>query len=150
MDVLNVPEGAAYSPDEVSHLVYDPFPARLSLKLPAAASSMEGFLTAEDGSLSVLSPGLWEALRSLEGRWLAPDPVLFYVESAQQEGEGSFDLAAFLAKPRRSAPAHLLPSAQEVRTEVVSRLKPAPLYRVSWRVRADDETSFRWEEGEGR
>ncbi|HSU81116.1 MAG TPA: hypothetical protein VLR69_01800, partial [Thermoanaerobaculia bacterium] len=45
VDVLNVPEGAAYSPDEVSHLVYDPFPARLSLKLPAAASSMEGFLT---------------------------------------------------------------------------------------------------------
>jgi hypothetical protein len=150
VDVLAVPEGAAYSPDEVSHLVYDPFPARLSLKLPAAPLSMEGFLTAEDASLSVPSPSLWEALRSLEGRWLAPDPVLFYVESAQREGEGSLDLGAFLAKPRRSAPAHLLPSAQEVRTEVVSRLKPAALYRVSWRVRPDDESPFRWEEGEGR
>jgi hypothetical protein len=150
LDVLAVPEEAAYSPDEVSHLVYDPFPARLSLKLPSAPLSMEGFLTAEDASLSVPSPSLWEALRSLEGRWLAPDPVLFYVESAQREGEGSLDLAAFLAKPRRSAPAHLLPSAQEVRTEVVSRLKPAPLYRVSWRVRPDDESPFRWEEGEGR
>jgi hypothetical protein len=150
VDVLAVPEGAAYSPDEVSHLVYDPFPARLSLKMPSAPLSLEGFLTAEDGALTVPSPGLWEALRSLEGRWLAPDPVLFYVESAQREGEGSFDLAAFLAKPRRSAPAHLLPSAQEVRTEVVSRLKPAPLYRVAWRVRPDDESPFRWEEGEGR
>jgi hypothetical protein len=150
VEVLAVPEGADHSPDEVSHLVYDPFPARLSLKLPAAPLSMEGLLTAEDGALTVPSPGLWEALRSLEGRWLAPDPVLFYVESAQREEVGSFDLAAFLAKPRRSAPAHLLPSAQEVRTEVVSRLKPAPLYRVAWRVRPDDESPFRWEEGEGR
>ena len=111
---------------------------------------MEGFLRAEDGSLSVQSPGLWEALRSLEGRWLAPDPVLFYVESAQREGEGSLDLDAFLAKPRHFTPAHLLPSAGEVRAEVVSRLKPAPLYRVAWRVNVDDETPFRWEEGEGR
>ncbi|HEY4562473.1 MAG TPA: hypothetical protein VIJ36_05810 [Thermoanaerobaculia bacterium] len=150
VDVLAVPEGAAYSPDEISHLIYDPFPARLSLKLPAAPQAMEGFLTAEDGSLSVQSPGLWEALRSLEGRWLAPDPVLFYVESAQREGEGSLDLDAFLAKPRRATPAHLLPAAQEVRAEVVSRLKPAPLYRAAWKIRPDDDTPFRWEEGEGR
>lgn len=150
LDVLAVPEGGAYSPDEVSHLVYDPFPARLSLKLPAAPQAMEGFLTAEDGSLSIQRPGLWEALRSLEGRWLAPDPVLFYVESAQREGEGSLDLDAFLAKPRHSTPAHLLPAAQEVRAEVVSRLKPASLYRVAWKVRPDDETPFRWEEGEAR
>ncbi|HEY2291756.1 MAG TPA: hypothetical protein VGM86_13740 [Thermoanaerobaculia bacterium] len=150
VDVLAVPEGAAYSPDEISHLVYDPFPARLSLKLPAAPQALEGFLTAEDGSLSVQGRGLWEALRSLEGRWLAPDPVLFYVESAQREGEGALDLDVFLAKPRHSTSAHLLPSGHEVRAEVVSRLKPAPLYRVAWRVNVDDETPFRWEEGEGR
>lgn len=150
LDVLAVPEEAAYSPDEVSHLVYDPFPARLSLKLPSAPLSMEGFLTAEDASLSVPSPSLWEALRSLEGRWLAPDPVLFYVESAQREGEGSLDLDAFLARPRHSEPAHLLPSADEVRAQVVSHLKPAPLYRVSWKIRPDDDAPFRWEEGEGR
>ncbi|MFL6264168.1 MAG: hypothetical protein ACJ76Y_31165 [Thermoanaerobaculia bacterium] len=148
VEVLAVPEGADHSPDEVSHLVYDPFPALLSLKLPSAPQAVEGFRRGEDGALTVASPGLWEALRSLEGRWLAPDPVLFYVESAQREGEGSLDLAAFLARPRSAAPAHLLPSAQEVRAEVVSRLKPAPLYRVAWRVRPDDETPFRWEEGE--
>jgi hypothetical protein len=148
VEVLAVPEGADHSPDEVSHLVYDPFPALLSLKLPSAPQAVEGFRRGEGGALTVASPGLWEALRSLEGRWLAPDPVLFYVESAQREGEGSLDLAAFLARPRSAAPAHLLPSAQEVREEVVSRLKPAPLYRVAWRVRPDDETPFRWEEGE--
>ena len=143
-----MPDGAAYSPDEVSHLVYDPFPARLTLKLPAAPQAVEGFLKADDGAFTVASPGLWEALRSLEGRWLSPDPVLVYVESARQGEEGTFDLDAFLAKPRRSAPAHLLPSAHEVRAEIEARLKPAPLYRVAWPVRPDDEAPFRWERAE--
>lgn len=109
---------------------------------------MEGFLKAEDGAFTVASPGLWEALRSLKGRWISPDPVLFYVESARQSEQSPFDLEAFLAKPRRSAPAHLLPSALEVRAEIEARLKPAPLYRVAWPVRPDDETPFRWERGE--
>ncbi len=149
VEVLVVPDGAAYSPDEVSHLIYDPFPARLTLSLPARPQAVEGFLKAEDGAFTVAGPGLWEALRSLEGRWLSPDPVLLYVESARQGEEGTFDLAAFLAKPRRSAPAHLLPSAHEVRAEIEARLKPAPLYRMAWPVRPDDETPFRWEAGEG-
>jgi hypothetical protein len=43
LEILAVPRGAAYSPDEVSHLVYDPFPARLSVKLPGAPMDLEGF-----------------------------------------------------------------------------------------------------------
>jgi hypothetical protein len=142
--VLTVPEGAAYSPDEVSHLIYDPFPARLTLKLPGAPLGVEGFLPGADGTLTVASLGLWDALRRLEGRWLAPDPVLFYVESAQAEG-ADVDLDAFLAKPRQSHPA---PSAHEVRMAIEARLRPAPLYRAAWKIRPEDETPFRWEEGE--
>jgi hypothetical protein len=142
--VLAVPEGAAYSPDEVSHLIYDPFPARLTLELPGPPLSLEGFLPGADGTLTAASLGLWDSLRGLQGRWLAPDPVLFYVESAQAEG-ADVDLDAFLAKPRRS---HLPPSAGEVRAAIEARLRPAPLYRVSWRVQPNDETPFRWEEGE--
>jgi hypothetical protein len=146
--VLDVPDGAAYSPDEVSHLVYDPFPARLTLKLPAKPQGVEGFLKADDDAFTVASPGLWAALSSLEGRWLSPDPVLVYVESTRQGEEGAFDLAAFLAKPRRSAPARLLPSAHEVRAEIESRLKPAPLYRMAWPIRQADEIPFQWETAE--
>jgi hypothetical protein len=144
LEVLDVPGGAAYSPDEVSHLIYDPFPARLTLKLPGAPLSLEGFLPGADGTLTVASLGLWDALRGLEGRWLAPDPVLFYVESVQAE-PANIDLDAFLAKPRQS---HLPPSAGEVRAAIEARLRSAPLYRVSWRVQPNDETPFRWEEGE--
>jgi hypothetical protein len=148
VEVLAVPENAAYSPDEISHLIFDPFPAHLTLSLPARPQAVEGFLRTEDGAFTVAGPGLWEALRSLEGRWLAPDPVLVYVESARQSEEGTFDLAAFLSKPRRSAPAHLLPSTHELRAEIEARLKPAPLYRLAWQVRPGDEAPFRWETGE--
>jgi hypothetical protein len=148
LEVLAVPSGDAYSPDEVSHLVYDPFPARLTVKPPGAPLEVEGFLPGEGGALTVPSPGLWEALRAIEGRWLSPDPVLFYVESARQEEKTGIDLDAFLRRPRQAAPAHLLPSGREVRAAVEERLKPAPLYRARWTVQPDDESEFRWEEGE--
>ncbi len=148
-EVLLVPERAEYSPDEVSHLVYDPFPARLTVKLPGPPLEVEGFQVGRGDTLSVAGLGLWESLRSLEGRWLSPDPVLFYVASARR-GEGTkINLDSFVEKPRRAAPTHYLPSAEEVRAAIEERLRPAPLYRVSWQVRPDDETAFHWQEGEG-
>jgi len=147
-DVLLVPESDEYSPDEVSHLVYDPFPARLTVKLPGPPLAVEGFQTGDGGTLAVAGFGLWDALRSLEGRWLAPDPVLFYVAASRRGKDAKIDLDAFLGKPRKAAPPHHFPSAEAVRAAIEERLKPAPLYRVSWQVRPDDETEFRWEEGE--
>ncbi len=147
VEVLTVPSGGAWSPDEVSHLVYDPFPARLTVKLPGKPLEAEGFVPGEEGTFAVPSPGLWEGLRALEGRWLSPDPVLFYVESAQQEGE-DFNLDSFLERPRRAAAPHLLPSAREVRTAIEASLRPAPLYRLAWRINPQDESEFKWEEGE--
>ncbi len=146
-DVLLVPERAEYSPDEVSHLVYDPFPARLTVKLPGPALDVEGFQVRPGGALEVTGLGLWEALRALEGRWLAPDPVLFYVATARQGKNAKIDLDSFARKPRQVAPR--LPSAEEVKDALQERLKPAPVYRVSWRVNPDDESEFRWEAGEG-
>lgn len=151
-DVLLVPEKAEYSPDEVSHLVYDPFPARLTVKLPGPPLETEGFQIdngGTGGTLSVAGMGLWEALRSLEGRWLSPDPVLFYVASARQGQEAKIDLDSFIRRPRQAAPPHHFPTAEEVRAAIEVRLRPAPLYRVSWQVRLDDEKEFRWDEDEG-
>jgi len=145
VEVLLVPEGEDHSPDEVSHLIYDPFPARLTVKLPGRPLSMEGFIPGTDGSLTVLTPGLWEALKSLEGRWLSPEPVLFYVASARKGGKEP-DLDAFLRRARKASSD--LPMDREVRAAIEERLRPAPFYRVSWQVRPDDETEFHWEEGE--
>jgi hypothetical protein len=142
-DVLLVPKGAAHSPDEVSHLVYDPFPARLKLTLPGAPLDLEGFEVDKEGGLTVLNPSLWEALRALQGRWLAPDPVILYVSRGGQEGEEPLDLDEFLELPRRAAtPA---PNAVEVRRAIEERLKPAPFYKVSWKIDPEADPELDWE-----
>jgi hypothetical protein len=148
LEILAVPKGAAYSPDEVSHLVYDPFPARLSVKLPGAPMELEGFQKDPDGVLTVPSPGLWQALRSLQGRWLSPDPAVLYVEGGREGKGADFDLEGFLTQPRQAVPAHLLPTAPEVRTEIEARLKPASLYHAAWKFAPRDEKAeIPWEEG---
>lgn len=138
MAVLFVPEGEDHSPNELSHLVYDPFPARLTVRLPGRPrEEPEGFAVAPDGKTLVASgPGLWEALRSLEGRWLAPDPVLLYVQRNGREQKEPLDLEALVAVPRRAEPA---PAADEVRQALEERLEPTPFYRVTFAVQPDAE-----------
>lgn len=143
--VLLVPAGADHSPDEISRLVYDPFPARLTVSLPGPPLEAEGFEKGPgDREFTVPGVGLWDALQSLEGRWVSPDPVLVYVKN---RGEDSFDLKSFLAQPRRAEPA---PTAKEVRQALAAQLSPQPFYRLTWRVQPDDETPFEWEEKETR
>ena len=88
--VLMIPEGEDRSPDELSHLVYDPFPAPLSVQLPADPLEVEGFQesASEEKVWLVDSPGFWETLRSLEERWISPDPVLLYVANRGPDEEG--------------------------------------------------------------
>jgi hypothetical protein len=143
LDVLVIPPGSDHSPDEISRLVYDPFPARLTVSLPGPPLEVEGFERKEGGELAVKGLGLWDALQSLEGRWVSPDPVLTYVKNRGQEN--SFDLETFLGQPRRAEPA---PTAKEVRQALETQLSPEPFYRLTWQVEPDDETPFAWEEKE--
>ncbi|HEX7184114.1 MAG TPA: hypothetical protein VF756_19950 [Thermoanaerobaculia bacterium] len=147
-DVLLVPKGTDHSLDEVSHLVYDPFPAPLTVRLPGAPlEAPEGFAVDEKAqTLTAAGPGLWQALRSLEGRWISPDPLLLYVTRGGQSQKEPMDLDEFLALPRRAARPS---SSTEVRRAIEERLKPAPLYRVTFAVQPEEEgeTSepFDWE-----
>lgn len=143
--VLLVPGGEDHSPDEISRLVFDPFPARLTVTLPGPPLEVEGFERKEGGELTVRGVGLWDSLQSLEGRWISPDPVLVYVKNRGQED--SFDLESFLAQPRRAEPA---PTAKEMRQALEAQLAPEPFYRLTWAVQPDDETPFAWEEKETR
>ena len=152
-DVLLVPKGSDHSPDEVSHLVYDPFPALLTVRLPGAPLEQpEGFELSKDkeGELTAIGPGLWQALRALEGRWLAPDPVLIYVAHSSQSSAEPFDLDTFLTQPRRASEA---PNDREVRLAVEERLRVEPVYRVTWKVKVpaegEDEEGFEGFEWEG-
>lgn len=129
--VLLVAPGDELSVDELAHLVYDPFPARLTVRLPVAPQEVEGFEPAAEGALAVPGLGLWPALSALEGRWLEPDPALLYVALRGRGEEAALDLDALLARRRHAAP---VPTAGEVRLAIEERLQPASLYRATWEV----------------
>jgi len=146
-DVLLIPKGQDRSLDELSHLVYDPYPAPLSILLPGEALEVEGFAESgdEEKVWTVDSPGLWTALRSLEEHWIAPDPVMIYVAHRK---DGDLDLDELVEMPRRFA--QPLPDSLEVRRAIEEKLKPASaVYRAVWQAlppaKADDD-KFSWDD----
>jgi hypothetical protein len=145
VQVFDVADSEVYTVNEMSHLVFDPFPARVAVHLAGAALEAEGFRREPDGTLAVPGLGLWEAFESLEGRWLDPDPLLTVVRR-QRDRSRPFDLDAFVATPRRAAPPV---DEGEVRAEIVRLLTPAPIYRVSWpvaeRTEEQEAGDFEWD-----
>ncbi|MCU0291165.1 MAG: hypothetical protein MUF10_04135 [Thermoanaerobaculaceae bacterium] len=128
--VLKVESGEAYTLDELSRRVFDPFPAPVSVVLPAAPDEVEGFVVASDGRLRVPVQGLWDALARLAGAWVAPDPVVAMVEHSLASPGTEFPLATFLALPRSHASTP--PEPRDVAAALRRELTPAPLYRVRW------------------
>ena len=145
VQVFDVADDEVYTVNELSHLVYDPFPARVEVHLTGAPVESEGFRRDAGGALVVPGLGLWEAFEDLEGRWLEPDPLLTVVR-AQRNHSRPFDLDAFVPLPRRASPPA---DAGEVRAEVVRLLTPASAYRVVWPVIAaaeeDGSGDFGWD-----
>ncbi|HUO83546.1 MAG TPA: hypothetical protein VM534_00395 [Thermoanaerobaculia bacterium] len=125
--VLLVPDDDAYTLNEISRLVHDPFPADLRVKVHGEIIRSAGFDLGEQGDLIIRGVGIWEALESLVDRWIAPDLLLTWVEAAR-DGK-RFDVVEFASLPRRVGP---LLTASEIRGEIEGRLRPEPAYRVLW------------------
>ncbi|MEP7012555.1 MAG: hypothetical protein ABJC13_19715 [Acidobacteriota bacterium] len=131
---LEVADGEAFTLDELSHLVWDPFPAPIEIQLPGPAIEVEGFET-EAGHLIARGPGFWHALEHLEGRWLSPDPVLAFVRESRKQ-KPAFDLETFLNQPRW---AKTPPSGGDVQKAMQTELSGAPEFRATWRVATDGD-----------
>ena len=130
--LLSIDEGAAYAVDEISRLIHDPFPARLTVRVSGRIRETEGFVRDEDG-LRVPAIGLWAALESLEGRWLTPDPLLLQVSHLLNPPDDSpFDFDGFLESRRSWQPT---PSPGEIRSAIEAELERAAVYRVRWEPR---------------
>jgi hypothetical protein len=131
---LEVAEGEGFTLDELSHLAFDPFPAPVEIQLPGPAIEVEGFET-EAGHLVARGPGFWHSLEHLEGRWLAPDPVLAFVRESRKQ-KPAFDLENFTNEPRRAATP---PSSGDVLKAIQAELQGAPQFRVTWKVATDGD-----------
>ncbi|MFP3938974.1 MAG: hypothetical protein ACLF0P_01585, partial [Thermoanaerobaculia bacterium] len=140
-EVLLATSQEAYSLNEVSRLVYDPFPARVRVVPGGPVVEVEGFAEDDEGGLRVPGVSLWDALRALEGRWLSPDPLLLYVEqSGGLTGEPRGELVGLeevVARERTHA--QPTPKPVAIRTALEQELAPEPVYRVAWSRTAGEE-----------
>lgn len=128
---ISADDEGGYSLDEIVERVHDPFPARLEIELPAEPEEASGFVRTPQGKWALPPRTLVAALRSLEGEWIAPDPISTFLDAFFAEEKRLVDLDRFLATPRR---VEVLPSAERIRGALVARLSPSGPFRLRWRV----------------
>jgi len=109
-------------------LVYNPLPARIVVRIPGEPLLVEGFAIGRDKELIAEPPSLLQAIASLEGRWVTPDPLAFATRP-NGGGDPASEAALIAAMPRRTA---TVVGAIEVSDAIVQKLRPAPRYRVRW------------------
>lgn len=138
LGLFEIKEDQSDSLDERVRRVYDPFPAPIRVRVPGDPIEIEGFAAGSDGSFEIEALSLWNAFRSLEGRWIAPDPAVASWLHEQRPAGQEFDLDGFLARPRFAQRA---PTAGALLREIEKALEPAPYYRVRWSVAAEGDDS---------
>jgi hypothetical protein len=112
-------------------LVYNPLPARIVVHVPGEPVAVEGFASGKDHELVAEPPSLLQAVASLEGRWVTPDPLAFATRPDAGNDPAS-EAALIAAMPRRTS---VVVGAIEVSDAIVQKLRPAPRYRVRWIVK---------------
>jgi hypothetical protein len=126
--VLVAPPDEAYTIDELSRLVYDPFPAPIRVAVPGTIVEREGYPGELGAPLAIPVMSLWSAFARLEGRWVAPDLALASWRQEVATDGSKIDFEAFVALPRHASK----PSADEVRGAIEDQLRVAPVYRARW------------------
>jgi hypothetical protein len=126
--VLIAPPDEPYTIDELSRMVYDPFPAPIRIVVPGTVLERDGFPGEPDGPLDIPTISLWSAFTRLEGRFIAPDPALAAWRQDRAKDGKEIDLEAFAAQARHA----IKPDATEVRSAIEDQLRAAPVYRVRW------------------
>lgn len=143
-DALLYTRDEAYSPEELSRLVYDPFPAPVQVALPGDVLEVEGFDPEGPRTVVYRGTSLWRALSKIEEKAVTPDPLMLILPwgdlpevMADRSEDGSnrpkVDLDALAAAPRRAAAGQ---SEDQLKAAVVASLSPASAYRVRWRTPA--------------
>jgi hypothetical protein len=128
-DMFAVPDGQAYSLDEMAQRIHDPFPAPIHLTVPGRVLDSEGFQRLGETQLAIPAVSLWNALTPLTARWLEPDPLVAVLRYIKSDSEEPFDLDDFLSRPRAFGTP---PRASEIGAEVDRLLTPPDYYRVRW------------------
>lgn len=137
VQIFEVPEGDAFTLQELSRRVFDPFPGSVTVAPDGTVVEAVGFVEAGDG-YSIPSLDLWNAYRLLDGLFVSPDPLVFLLETQNNDFGCNEDddacrsngrVSAFLERgSMRARPA----SARRVRQALEAGLQPLDEYRLVW------------------
>lgn len=123
LEPLFTAEAGAFNRE--ADLVYNPFPGRIDVVVPGQTLIVEGFAKAQNGELVASTITPTDALPSLEGRWISPEPL-----AAGGDGEKvtARELAVRIAGKPRSVKAVI--DGADIMRAVIEAIQPAPRYRV--------------------
>ena len=146
MEIFEVPDDDAFTLQELSRRVFDPFPGVITAVPDGPVVEAVGFAESGDG-WTIPSLDLWGAYRTLDGRFVSPDPLLFLLDTDGNDFgcDGQDDnckdrerVFAFLERgdfvPRPG-------SSNLIRQILEAELRPLDVYRLVW-VRSDPEESI--------
>ncbi len=123
----------AYSLEEISSLVNDPFPAAVSVRPAGKIIELTGFEQDQSASLlQVPRASLWSAVESLRGLWLSPDPLAVVVDDARDESHEPPSSEAMASLPRHVDPPR---DGNVVWEELQTRMTVPSTLRATWTIR---------------
>lgn len=141
LEVFEVPDDDAFTLQELSRRVFDPFPAVITVVPDGAVVEAVGFAESGDG-WTIPSVDLWRAYRSLDGRFVSPDPLLFLLDTdgndfgCDEQDDACKDrerVFAFLEHfLEHGAPVARPGSSNLVRQALEVQLQPIDVYRLTW------------------
>ena len=144
MEIFEVPEDDAFTLRELSRRVFDPFPAVITTVPDGPVIEAVGFAEAGDG-WTIPSLDLWRAYRTLGGRFVSPDPLLFLLDTegndfgCDEQDEACKDRERVFAFLERGAFDARPGSSIMIRRALETELQPLDVYRLVWiRGGADD------------
>jgi hypothetical protein len=116
-------EGRAATLAEAADLVFNPFPARVVVRVPGDVTASEGF-TAKGKELVIEPVDLFAAIAALEGRWIQPDPLAALLRDERPTAE---QLAAVERKSQAVV------NGGEIAGAIRQQLVRPRMYSVRWR-----------------
>jgi hypothetical protein len=122
VDRMHVSDTESLTMDEEFDLAFNPFPAEILVHTPRGIVFSENFDKRDDTTVVIPRRGLLDAITTLEGKWITPDPLAMSLK-------GDIKPADLAKLPRHWTP---VVTAGEIEKAVGERLKPASVYRVRW------------------
>lgn len=154
LEIFEVPDDDAFTLQELSRRVFDPFPGVVTAVPDGPVVEAVGFAESGDG-WTIPSLDLWRAYRSLDGRFVSPDPLLFLLDTdgsdfgCDKQDDACKDRERVFAFLERGAFVARPGSSNLVRQGLEAELRPLDVYRLVWVRGSPDESTDDGEQTEG-